>query len=128
MLRDDDLRAARVELLEDPGGVERLVGDQPAERDILDRRTDPDCVEALARQELEADKVAERVGQRDDLGGLTAARAAYGLALSPPFEPFPLRWTLTIVPSIMANSMSGSSDISSKIRLNTLNLPNDGTA
>jgi hypothetical protein len=119
MLGDHDLRTARVQVRNDPVDVEGLVGDQSAELDRLDQRANADRVEALARQELEPDKVAERVGQRDDLGGPAAARSAYGLALSPPFEPCPCRWTLTIVPSIMANSMSGSSDTASKMRLKT---------
>jgi hypothetical protein len=89
MLGDHHLRAAPVQVRDDPVDVEGFVGDQAAERDPLDQRRDPDRVEALARQELEPDKVAERVGQRDDLRGPTAARAAYGLALSPPFEPCP---------------------------------------
>ena len=50
-----------------------------------------------------------RVGQSDDLGGPAATRAADGLALSPPFAPCPWRWTLTMLPSIIANSRSGSS-------------------
>ncbi len=119
MLGDHHLRAASVQVRDDPVDVEGLVGDQPAERDPLDQRRDSDRVEALARQQLEPDKVAERVGQRDDLRGPAAARAAYGLALSPPFEPCPWRWTLTIVPSIMANSRAGSSDTASKMRLKT---------
>ena len=59
------------------------------------------------------------------------------LILSPPLAPCPWRWTLLIVPSIIANSKSGSSDSILNIRVNAsartqrrnrlnteLNLPN----
>src|SRR5918995_1050492 len=64
----------------------------------------------MARQEFEAHKIAERVGQREDLGGHATLGAAYGLALSPPFAPCPCRWTLTMVASTIAYSRSGSSE------------------
>ncbi len=64
---------------------------------------------SLPRQQTEIDQVAECVGQGHDLGRHAAARASDGLALSPPFAPCPWRWTLTIVPSIMAYSKSVSS-------------------
>lgn len=35
MLRDDDLRSAFVQVFDDPIGIESLVGDQPAEFDVL---------------------------------------------------------------------------------------------
>jgi hypothetical protein len=63
MLGDDDLRPTLVQLRDDPVGVEGLVGDQPAELDILDQRREADRVEALARMELEADEVAECIGE-----------------------------------------------------------------
>ena len=68
---------------------------------------------------LEAHQVAERIGQGDDLRAPAAARAADGLALSPPFAPCPWRWTLTMLPSPIANSRSGSPDRASNIRLKT---------
>ena len=83
VLGDDDLRAAGVEGLENPGGVEGLVGDEPAEVDVCDQRGDAERVEPLTGQEFEADEISERIGQRDDLGGPAAARATDGLALSP---------------------------------------------
>src|SRR5215216_6909732 len=73
----------------------------------------------MARQEFEAHKIAERVGQREDLGGHATLGAAYGLALSPPFAPCPWRWTLTMVASTIAYSMSGSSEAASKSRSKT---------
>ena len=86
-LRDDDAGAAFIQFGDDPVGIERLVGDQRAELDAIDQRGDADRVVALARQELEADQIAERVGQSEDFGGPSALGLAYGLALSPPFEP-----------------------------------------
>jgi hypothetical protein len=91
MLGDDDLRAALVELLDNPVGIEGLVGDQPAELDVLNQRREADRVEALARKELKADEVAERVGEREDFRRPAALRLADGLALSPPFAPWPWR-------------------------------------
>ena len=119
MLGDDDLRAARVQLIEDLIDVEGLVGDQPSEFDALDQRRHAQGVEAVTRQQLEAHQVAERVGQGDDLRAPAAARAAYRLALSPPFAPCPWRWTLTMLPSIIAYSRSGSTDRASNMRLKT---------
>ena len=113
------LRAAGVQLVEDPVDVESLVGDQPSERDAVDQRRDAQGVEAVARQQLEAHQVAEGIGQGDDLRAPAAARAAYGLAFSPPFAPCPWRWTLTMLPSIIANSRSGSPDRASNILLKT---------
>ena len=84
---DDDTGAAFGQFGDDPVAIERLVGDQRAELDAIDQRGDADRVVALARQEVEADQIAQRVGERQDLGGPTALGLAYGLALSPPFEP-----------------------------------------
>src|SRR3546814_3183982 len=55
----------------------------------------------------------------DLLGRHAALGAADGLAPSPPFAPWPWRWTLTMVASTMAYSMSGSSEQASKIRMKT---------
>src|SRR5712671_6003943 len=41
---------------------------------------------------------------------LGRSRTADGLALRPPFSPCPWRWTLTMVASTMAYSMSGVSE------------------
>jgi hypothetical protein len=73
----------------------------------------------MAGQQDEANKIAERIGQRKDLGGHAALGAADGLALSPPFAPWPWRWTLTMVASTMAYSMSGSSEQAPKSRVKT---------
>ena len=86
-LGDDDAGAALVQFGDDPVGIESLVSDQRAELDAMDQRGNAHRVVALARQEVEADQIAERVGEREDFGGPAALGLAYGLALSPPFEP-----------------------------------------
>lgn len=86
-LRNGDPGAAFVELGDDPVGVERFVRDEAVELDTLDERRNADGVVALAGQQDEADEIAERVGQRQDLGRQSAARLADGLALSPAFAP-----------------------------------------
>jgi hypothetical protein len=91
MLGDDDRRAALVEFFDDPVGVEGLVGDQPAKLDVLDQRREADRIVALAGEEFEADEVAEGVGESEDFGRQAAFRLADGLALSPPFAPWPWR-------------------------------------
>ncbi len=89
MLGDDDLRAALVQFGDDPVAVEGLVGEQRAKFDALDQRRDADRIEALPRQQNEANQIAERIRQRQDFGGPAALGLAYGLALSPPFAPCP---------------------------------------
>lgn len=118
-LGNDDAGATLIQLGDDPVGIEGFIRDQRAEGDAVDQRGNADRVVALARQEMEADQITERVGEGEDFGGPATLGLAYGLALSPPFEPWPWRWTLTMVPSIMANSKSGSSDTASKILLKT---------
>src|SRR4249919_1754064 len=119
MLRNHDLGAALVEVGDDVVAVEGLVGDQCAELDSLDQRRDAHRVEALSRQQDESDEVAERIGEGQDFGRHATLGFADGLALSPPFAPCPWRWTLTMVASTMAYSMSGSSEAASKSRLKT---------
>jgi hypothetical protein len=55
----------------------------------------------------------------DDGVAIEGLGAPYGLALSLPFTPWPWRWTLTMVASIMAYSISGSSEQASKCRTKT---------
>ena len=78
-----------IELCDDPVAVECPVGKQGAEFDALDQRRDANRIEALPRQQNEADQIAERAGEREDFGGPAAFGFAYGLALSPPFAPCP---------------------------------------
>ena len=110
MLRDHDLGAARVEVGDDDVAVKSLVRNQAAKGETVDQRRHADRVEALAGQQHEAHKIAERIGQRQDFGRHAAFGAADGLAFRPPFAPWPWRWTLTMVASTMAYSMSGSSE------------------
>jgi hypothetical protein len=119
MLSDDDLGSPSVEIGYDSVAVEGRVGDQGAEAETVDQRRHANSVVPMARQQDEAHEIAERVGERENLGRQTAFGAAYGLALSPPFAPWPWRWTLTMVASIMAYSMSGSSEQASNSRTNT---------
>src|SRR6202043_3287786 len=93
--------------------------DQRAELDPLDQRRNTDGVEALPRQQDESHQIAEGIGERQDLGRHAAFGAADGLALSPPFAPCPWRWTLTMVASTIAYSMSGWSDRASNNRFQT---------
>jgi hypothetical protein len=114
-----DASAPLVQFSDNPVGIECLVGDQRIELDAFDQRCNAHRVITLAGQQMKANQIAERVGERDNLGRPAALGLAYGLALSPPFAPWPWRWTLTMVASTMAYSMSGSSDNASKILLKT---------
>lgn len=69
--------------------------------------------------QFEANQVPQSICYCEDFRRPTALRLSNRLTLSPPLAPCPWRWTGTIVTSIMAYSMSGSSDIASKIRSNT---------
>ena len=89
MLRDDDLGTALVQIGNDGIAVEGLVGDQTAECETVDQRSDAHRIEAMARQQNKADEIAERVGQRQDFGGYAALGTADRLALGPPFAPCP---------------------------------------
>ena len=102
-------RATRVQFLQKPVCVERLVGQQRAEGNAPDQRRDPFHVMRLTWQQHEPHEVAERIHQRHDLRRQSAARTPDGLSLSPPFAPIAFWWTKTIVPSMSAYSKSGSS-------------------
>src|SRR5215217_6501917 len=119
MLGDHHLSAACIEIGDQGIAVECRVTDQRAECDPVDERRHANRVEALPWQEHKAHEVAERVRERQDLGGQAAFGAANGLARSPPFAPCPWRWTLTMVASTVAYSMSGSSEAASKSRSKT---------
>ena len=92
---------------------------KPLEGETVDERSDADRIETVAGQQNEAHEIAECVGQRQDFGRHAAFGPADSLALSPPFAPCPWRWTLTMVASTMAYSMSGSSEQASKSRVKT---------
>src|SRR5882757_5893454 len=110
MLRDDDLGAALVQLGDDGIAVEGLVGDQSAKGETVDERRDADRIEAVSGQANKANEIAQRIGQRQDFGRHAALGTADRLALGPPFAPCPWRWTLTMVASTMAYSISGPSE------------------
>lgn len=97
-----------VEVGAQPVGIEGTVGKQVIGGKFLDQFRHRAEVMRLPRQQAEIDKVSKRVGEGQYLGRDAAARAAYGLALSPPFAPWPERCTLTIEPSIIAYSKSAS--------------------
>ena len=87
MLGDDDGCAALVEIGDDGVAVECLVGDKAIEGDAFDQRRHADAVEAVARHEMEADEVAERVGERQD----PFDRLGTGLVVMSPLER-PTAW------------------------------------
>src|SRR5215211_5106464 len=119
MLGDHDLGAACIEIGDQGIAVESGIGAQRPEGEPVDERRHAHRIEALPGQKHEAHEVAERVGERQDLGGQAAFGAADGLALSPPFAPGPWRWTLTMVASTMAYSISGSSETAANNRCQT---------
>ena len=109
-----------VEIGDNGVAVEGFVGDQRVEGQSpsISGATPTVSKRCPGRQD-EADEIAERIGEGQDFGGHAAFGAADGLALGPPFAPCPWRWTLTMVASTMAYSMSGSSETASKSRLKT---------
>jgi hypothetical protein len=107
---DADRRVPRLGLGDDPGHIEGLVGNQGSNGRAIDQRRDTHCVVVVARQQAEPHLPPPRVGEGKNLGRRAAPRFAYSLTDSLPFEPCPWRWTLTILPSISASSMAGSSD------------------
>ena len=80
--RYDGNRTALVQLGAQLIIVEGFVGDKRLQVDILDQRLGTDAVMALARQEHEASKIAERIDERHNLGRQPAARVADGLIVS----------------------------------------------
>src|SRR3954469_7207881 len=119
MLGNHDLGPALVQVRDDIVAVERRIADQRPKGEPVDERRPAHRVEPLPRQKHEAHEAAERVGERHDLGGQAAFGAADGLARSPPFAPCPWRWTLTMVASTRAYSISGSSETASNNRCQT---------
>jgi len=89
VLRDDDLRAALIEIGDDVVAVESLAGEQRPGPDALDQRCDVDTVEAVAGHQVETHEIAQGVGERQNLGRHAIFGTADGLALSLPFAPCP---------------------------------------
>src|SRR3984893_14488814 len=116
---DDRCSTAFVQVGAQPVVVEGLVADQRLKIEAGDQRLDADAVVTLARQQHEANEIAEGVDQGHDFGGQATPRAAYGLILSPPFAPVPCWWTRTSVPSMRTYSKSASSQRALKTRSQT---------
>ncbi len=91
-----------------PVGVKGSVGQKMIGGQVFDQVRHAAQVVGLAGQQAKVDEVAKRVCERQYFRRDTAPRAPYGLALSPPFAPWPERWTLTMVPSIIAYAKSAS--------------------
>ena len=106
--RDDWCNAPFGQRGSEPIGIEGAIREQVICGERVDQLRHAAQVMRLPRQQAEVDKVAKRVGQGNDLSRHAAARGPYGLALSPPFAPWPERWTLTMEPSIIAYSKSAS--------------------
>lgn len=84
---DDRGGSARIEFVEKPIGIERLVRQEGIEGNAIYERFHALNVVSLTGQENEVGQVSERVDQSNDLSGQSAARAPNGLMLSPPFAP-----------------------------------------
>jgi len=91
-----------------PIGIEGPIRQQVPGGQAADQRIRLAQVMGLAEHQTEIDEVAERVRQSQYLRRYAPARAPDSLAQSPPFAPWPERWTLMIVPSIIAYSRSAS--------------------
>ena len=78
MLRDNDLGAALVQVGDDGVAVEGLVGDQRFEGQTFEERRYANRVEALAGQQDEAHKIAERIGEGEDFSCYAAFGAVDG--------------------------------------------------
>ncbi len=107
--------AAIQQAIAQPIRVKGPVRQQVSGGQAADQRIGLAQIMGLPGHQREIDEIAERVCQGQYLRCYAAARASNGLAKSPPFAPCPERWTLTIVPSIIAYSRSTS-------EANTLNI------
>ena len=119
MLRNGNKSPAFIHVFNDPVGIKGLVGDEAVECDALDQWSKANRVTTLARQKDKPHQIAKGIRHGEDFGRPAAFRLADGLILSPPFAPCPWRWTLTMVASTTAYSMSGSSDRASNNLLKT---------
>jgi len=104
--RDNRGDVTRQQVVAQPICVKCPVSQQVPRCQALQQRARFSQVMRLPRHQAEIHQVAERVGQSQYFGGYAASRASDGLAQSPPFAPWPERWTLTMVPSIIAYSKS----------------------
>jgi hypothetical protein len=88
-LRNNDASTAFIEFAIEPVAIKGLVCEQVLKIDAVDPWWNADRIVAVAKQEDEADKIAECIGQREDFGRPAAFGFADGLILSPPFAPCP---------------------------------------
>src|SRR4051812_18866751 len=95
--------------------IERFVGEQGCEGDVLEQGIDTGAVVPLAGQQHELQQVAKGIDQGDDLRRQATARPSDGLILGPPLAPVPCWCTRTMVPSTITYSKSASSDNTVKI-------------
>ena len=87
--RNDGLHVVGAQSFAQPAGIKSLIADQGQAMDAGHESVKADDVVPLARQEHEADQIAERIYDHRDLRRQAAARFADGLILSPPFAPVP---------------------------------------
>lgn len=87
--RNDRLDVAASQTFAQPVRIERLIADQGQAGDAGHENVKTCDVVTLARQEHEAEQIAERIDERRNFGCQTAARFADGLIASPPFAPVP---------------------------------------
>jgi len=87
--RDDGLHVVGAQSFAQPAGIKSLIADQGQAIDAGHESVEAGDVVPLARQEYEADQIAERIDDHRDLRRQAAARFADGLILSPPFAPVP---------------------------------------
>lgn len=88
-LRNDDASASFIKFVIEPIAVESLVCQQVLEINAVNEWRHANGVIPIARQENEADKIAQCVCQCEDFGRPATFRLADGLILSPPFAPCP---------------------------------------
>jgi hypothetical protein len=87
--RNDSFNMIPRQALAQPVGVEGLVADKGETVDASHESIEAGDVMAIARQQHEANQIAERIDDRRDLRRRATARFADGLFLSPPFAPVP---------------------------------------
>src|ERR1019366_3008002 len=107
---NNGLDTALLQKIAEPICVIGLVAEESVEGEALDQFRDTGCFPTLARHQLEAHEITQRIGQSQDFGGQPALGLTDRLIFGPPFAPCPWRWTRTMVPSTMAYSKSESAD------------------
>jgi hypothetical protein len=79
MLQNDGFHVVGVQSFAQPAGIKSLIADQGQAIDAGHESVEAGDVVPLARQEHEADQIAERIDDHRDLGRQAAARFADGL-------------------------------------------------